>query len=83
MKYYGADVPPLAGPRFMERWGAKGTNGLSKRINEGIGGFPPPERNEQTYLEITAYVLQMNGAYAGEKPLAADTAVEVRSVTHE
>jgi S-disulfanyl-L-cysteine oxidoreductase SoxD len=71
---YGGRVPALAGPRFIARWGAKTTQDLAARIKEAAG------LDEQRYLNITAYVLQFNGARPGIEPLTATTAVEVNAL---
>jgi len=73
-------VPPLAGPYFLARWGARSAGDLSQRIKEAIGGFPPDGTNDQTFLNVTAYVLQVNGARPGAQPLTATTATEVNSL---
>jgi hypothetical protein len=73
---YGGNVPALAGPKFMARWGAKTTKGLSARIMVAAG------LDEQRYLNITAYVLEFNGARPGTQALTKDTAVEVTSVVN-
>jgi mono/diheme cytochrome c family protein len=83
---YNGMIPPLAGanaayPPFLTKWGAPTTKDLSTRINEAISGFPPKDLDAQTYLNLTAYVLQINGARAGDQPLTKTTAVEIRSVT--
>jgi mono/diheme cytochrome c family protein len=70
------NVPALAGPKFMARWGAKTTQDLSARIKIAAG------LDEQRYLNITAYVLEFNGARPGAQPLTKDTAVEVQSVVN-
>ena len=75
------EIPPLAGPRFMGRWGAKRTSDLASRIKEAVGGFPPKDRDEKSHLILTAYVLQVNGARAGTQELTDDTAVIVQKTT--
>jgi hypothetical protein len=77
IKSSGGSIPALAGPRFMARWGAKTTKDLSARIMEAAG------LDEQRYLNITAYVLEFNGARPGTQPLTKDTAVDVQSVVHQ
>jgi cytochrome c5 len=84
---YKGKIPPLAGanaafPPFMTKWGPKTTSALFKRISEAVPAFPPPGRtiNEELGLEITAYVLQVNGAQPGTQPLAAATEVEIRTI---
>ena len=78
-KYMGQEIPPLAGANFMAKWGTQTTGDLSRRIKVAIGGFPPKETNEKTYLDLAAYVLQVNGARPGSQELTAATAVIVRT----
>jgi mono/diheme cytochrome c family protein len=84
---YKGRIPPLAGanaafPPFMTKWGPRTTSALFKRISEAVPAFPPPGRaiNEELGLDITAYVLQVNGAQPGTQPLTATTEVEIRSI---
>ncbi len=42
--------------------------------------FGPAKIDATTFLEVTAYVLQMNGALAGEQELTASTPVPVDAV---
>ena len=73
-KYQGRDIPPLAGPQFMEKWGDLTTRDLTARVKIAAG--------EATHVNITAYILQFNGAPAGEHPLTPDTAVEIHAITN-
>ena len=77
----GGKIPPLAGPDFMASWGARTTKELAGRIKEAVGGFPPQGTDQETYLNLTAYVLQANGALAGTQTLAPATAVQIRSIS--
>jgi len=85
-------VPPLAGPVFLNRWGSNTTAQLVERIEQAVGAFPPegtnipvpghaPAESDPTSVNITAYVLQVNGAKAGTQPLTKTTAAIVRSIT--
>jgi mono/diheme cytochrome c family protein len=85
-------VPPLAGADFINRWGGRTTAELTERILQAVGAFPPegtnipvpghaPAENDPTGVNITAYVLQVNGAKAGTQPLTKTTAVVVSSIT--
>ena len=74
LKPYGGAVPPLAGPEFLAKWGGRSIQELAQRLREGVGGFPPPGMDDATYVNITAYVLQVNGAKAGGKALGPATA---------
>jgi hypothetical protein len=62
--------------------GRKDDERLYKRISEAVPAFPPPGRtiNEELGLDITAYVLQVNGAQPGTQPLTTATEVEIRSI---
>jgi cytochrome c5 len=73
-------VPALAGPKFMARWGTKTTQALSARVNTAIGGFKPTDMDETTYLNLTAYFLQMNGAQPGPEKLTSDTVVVIQTI---
>jgi hypothetical protein len=75
----GGQVPPLIGANFMSKWGT--TRDLSSRIKTAVGGFPPADLSDETYLNLTAYILQANGARPGAQSLTAATAVEIRSLT--
>jgi mono/diheme cytochrome c family protein len=85
-------VPGLAGADFMERWGSRTTAELTERINQAVGAFPPegthipvpghaPAESDPTAVNITAWVLQANGARAGTVPLTRTTEIVVRSIT--
>jgi len=78
VRAYNGKVPPLVDSAFIDRWGT--TRDLSRRIREAVGGFPPQNSDDQTYLTLTAYILQSNGARPGNQPLSATTAVELRGL---
>jgi mono/diheme cytochrome c family protein len=85
LQVYGGKIPPLAGanpafPPFLTKWGARTTKDLASRIQVAIGGFPPQGLDEKTYLNLTAYVLQVNGARPGTQALTASTAEVIRSI---
>src|SRR3954469_23274176 len=63
-KHGAQEIPPLAGPAFMSKWGSQTTTDLANRIRTAIGGFPPKGTDSETYLNLTAFVLQANGAKA-------------------
>ena len=80
-KHGAQEIPPLAGANFMTRWGARTTSDLSSRVKTAIGGFPPKDLNDKTYLILTAYILQVNGARPGTQELTAATAVVIQTTT--
>ncbi len=62
-------VAPLAGKYFVDRWGSKTAAQLIARFQETVDSFPPEGMDEETTVNITAYILQVNGARAGNRPL--------------
>ena len=76
-------VPPLAGKNFMDRWGAKTAAELIDRF--GVTAFDKSFNFEgmtdEAVVNITAYVLQVNGAKAGTQPLTRTTRDVVSSIT--
>ena len=74
------DAPPLAGGQFMSNWGERTTNDLVTFME---GAMPPGNAGglgEQTYVNLAAFILESNGARAGNQPLAAAAKVAIRSV---
>ena len=73
----GGNVPQLVGPKFMARWGARSTKDFSAEMKSRFSG----PLNEETQLNIMAYILQLNGALPGPQPLMRFTDVEVGKLT--
>ncbi len=75
-------VPPLAGKIFLGRWGQKTGAELIARF--GVTAKDPffqfEGMNDETIVNITAYVLQVNGAKAGTQPLTTTNRVVVDSM---
>jgi len=78
-------VAPLAGKVFIDRWGGKTAGELIARFQETVDDpyFQFEDMNDETTVNITAYVLQVNGAKAGTQPLTRTTAAIVRSLTSD
>ena len=76
-------VPPLAGKQFLDRWGDKTAAALIARfqitVDDGFFGFE--NITDETTVNITAYVLQVNGANAGAQRLTRATGDVVNSIT--
>ena len=74
------EAPPLAGASFLRFWGDLTPSDLFDRMRLSM----PPERpgalGEEAYVDIVAYLLQANGAGAGEAPLEVDAAMTLASV---
>jgi PQQ-dependent dehydrogenase (methanol/ethanol family) len=73
------EAPQLAGNNFMNTWRARSTRDLFEFIQSTM---PPTGENLSAgqYLAVTAFILQANGAPAGEPSLTATTAVPIGSV---
>ncbi len=73
-------VPPLAGPVFMSRWGSRTAAQLIARFQETVDSFGFEDDREFT-VNVTAYILHVNGARAGRQPLTRTTDTVVNSLT--
>jgi len=76
------EAPQLAGANFMNAWGSRTTSELLGYIEEAM---PPSNRgglSEETYADIVAFMLQANGAPAGDRPLAASAPVRIGSAAN-
>jgi poly(3-hydroxybutyrate) depolymerase len=75
-------VPPLAGKVFLGRWGQKTAAELIARFQVTAGDkfFQFQGMNEDTTVNITAYVLQVSGAKAGTQELTRSTSDVVNSL---
>jgi len=73
------EAPPLAGTNFMTTWGKRTTKDL---IDYMSATMPPgkPSLAEADYLNISAFILQYNGAIAGTQTLAMTTAAPIASI---
>lgn len=74
-------VAPLVGKEFIARWGSKTVAQLIARFQETVSAFPPEGMNDETTVNITAYVLQVNGAKPGNRPMTRATGAVVSSLT--
>ena len=75
-------VPPLAGKVFLSRWGQKTAADLITRfqITASDPFFQFQGMDDDTTVNITAYVLQVNGAKAGTEELTRTTTAVVNSL---
>ena len=73
------EAPQLAGESFLRFWGDLSPRDLYDRIS---GSMPPDEDAlaDEAYVDVVAYLLQANGAPAGDAPLMATTAVAIGTV---
>lgn len=73
-------VPPLAGKTFIERWGSKTAGQLISRFQETVDSFGLEGSDKEFTVNITAYILLVNGAKAGTQPLHRSTEAVVREI---
>jgi hypothetical protein len=75
-------VPPLAGETFLNRWGKRSVAQLIARFDITVTdpNFHFENVTDDTTINITAYVLQMNGAKAGAQRLTKGTDVVIDSI---
>src|SRR3954463_10772948 len=73
------EAPQLAGNNFINTWRNRSTKDLFEFIQSTM---PPTGENLSAaqYLAVTAYILQANGAAAGDAALTATTAVAIGSI---
>jgi len=70
------DTPPLAGSIFTSTWRARSTKDLFEYLSASM---PPggASLSTATYESISAYILEANGACAGQTEFRATTAVTI------
>ena len=75
-------VPPLAGKAFLSRWGEKTVAQLIARfqITATDPSFQFQGMDDDSTVNITAYVLQVNGAKAGTQKLTRTTSAVINSL---
>lgn len=82
IRNYNGRVPPLAGEVFLQRWGSKTAAQLVKRFQEAKFSFEEAGlTDDESIVNITAYVLQVNGAKPGSQRLTRDSDAIVSSVS--
>ena len=73
----GGAAPALAGTNFLNHWGNMSVDELVDATRASMPPNNPGGLSGQTYLNITAFVLQANGAVFGNQPLIASVPVEI------
>ena len=74
-----SEIPALAGTAFKEIWGTRSTRDLFDYIAAAMP-YGAASLTVDEYRAVTAYMLQVNGAPAGEAELTAATAVTISSL---
>jgi len=77
-------VPPLVGKNFVDRHGQKTLGELYIFFRGAARSTPAAElkMSDEMLVDITAYLLQKNGARAGGQPLTAQSKVRFDSVAN-
>jgi len=73
------EAPPLVGADFMSTWGERTPRDLLAVMRTMPPGAPG-SLNDETYVNIIAYVLQSNGAGPGGQALTANSGARLGSI---
>jgi alcohol dehydrogenase (cytochrome c) len=69
--------PPLAGPGFLVKWGNEPVGSLEKVLATTMPAGAPHSLAADAYTAITAHILRVNGAPAGDAELGHDNATAI------
>jgi PQQ-dependent dehydrogenase (s-GDH family) len=64
--------PPLAGPYFAGKWPGQSVGALYTHTHDRMPPSRPGELGDDTYADLVAYILQVNGVAAGDTALPTD-----------
>ena len=73
-------APPVIGGDFLFRWVDSSVADLYDVIRQTMPQAAPNSLGPQQYMDITAYVLKLNGYPAGEEALKAEDYVALQDV---
>jgi mono/diheme cytochrome c family protein len=68
----GGRARGLRGDAFLRDWGADSLDRLYQRMKTDMPRNAPASLSDEEYLDVVAYILQVNEFPVGTKPLAAD-----------
>jgi alcohol dehydrogenase (cytochrome c) len=71
------DAPALAGGTFLLKWRLKIASELVGEILQNMPPSDPGSLSESAALNATAYILQRNGASAGQQPLTTSATTQI------
>ncbi|MGH9678701.1 MAG: PQQ-binding-like beta-propeller repeat protein [Candidatus Acidiferrales bacterium] len=74
------EAPPLAGVNFMNTWRNRTSKDLFAKIRTSMPLTNPGSLSDEAAASLTAFILQENGALAGDHALTATTAVAIGAV---
>ena len=64
--------PPLAGPYFDGKWIGQTVGALYTHTHDRMPPSQPASLPDETYADLVAYMLQVNGLATGDAELPAD-----------
>jgi alcohol dehydrogenase (cytochrome c) len=74
-------IAPLRGERFLGSFGQRTVGELTQAIRSAMPPTAPGSLSQETYLNITAFILAMNGAKAGINLLSLDNPATIAALT--
>jgi alcohol dehydrogenase (cytochrome c) len=74
-------IPPLAGAEFIGGWGTRTTSDLLGTMQDTMPPDQPGGLREEVYVNIAAYILQVNGGVAGTQSLSTTTVAAIGATT--
>jgi alcohol dehydrogenase (cytochrome c) len=74
------DAPAVVGPDFIAKWGPRAVNELFTYLVQSMPPTSPGSFGEAGGLALTAYLLQINGAPPGQRPLAPTVATPMNAL---
>jgi mono/diheme cytochrome c family protein len=77
----GNSGPPLAGPTFLDDWSAKSTDQLFRFAAANMPFNAPGTLPTESYLNLIAFILAVNGAKPGNVPFTKDSEANIGSIT--
>ena len=71
------EAPALAGSNFMNHWSSRSTVDLVALLQNSMPPGNAGRLGPQVYMEIAAFLLEQNGAVAGQVPITTSTDVSI------
>ncbi|MBI5811224.1 MAG: c-type cytochrome [Meiothermus silvanus] len=72
--------PPLAGPRFLARWGGRTAEELARYVAARMPQGRAGTLKEAEVLDLLAFILQANGYPAGQQALAPKALAQIQFI---
>src|SRR5262245_59058648 len=74
------DAPAVSGADFIAKWGPRAVNELFTYLVQAMPPTAPGSLGEDGTLAMTAFLLQLNGAPAGQQPLTPRVATPMSAL---